>query len=69
MLFKVTNTLYPKPQVNHTVNIQSGLGLSRVVREKLFLSDSERKITRLCTIVGIALTFNILSLLDPVLNM
>ena len=35
MLFKVTNTLYPKSHLNHTVNIQSGLGLSRVVGEKL----------------------------------
>jgi hypothetical protein len=37
MLFKVTNTLYPKSHLNHTVNIQSGLGLSRVVEEKIFL--------------------------------
>ena len=32
---KVTNTLYPKFHWNHTVNIQSGLGLSRVVGEKI----------------------------------
>ena len=36
MLFKVTNTLYPKSDLNHTVNIQSGLGLSRVVGEKKY---------------------------------
>ena len=30
ILLKVTSTLYPNSQLNQTVNIQSGLGLSRV---------------------------------------
>ena len=36
MLFKVTNTVYPKSHLNHTVNTQSEIGLSRVAREKVF---------------------------------
>ena len=37
ILSKVTNTLYSKSHLNHTVNIQSGLGLSRVGGEQMFL--------------------------------
>ena len=33
----MTNTLYQKSHLNPTVNIESGLALSRVVAEKIFL--------------------------------
>ena len=36
LLLKVTNSLYPDSHLNPTVNIESGLGLSRVFGEKIF---------------------------------
>ena len=39
-MLKVKNTLDPKSHLNHTVNIQSGLGLSEVVGA-IFLTDSD----------------------------
>ena len=69
ILLKVTNSLYPKSHFNPTANMQSGLGLSRVVGENNILTDFGRKATRLHLVAVIALTFISLSLLDSVLNM
>ena len=69
MLLKEINTLYPKSYLNHTVNIQSRLWLSRVVGEKNIWTDSERYTTRFHMVAVVVLTFNSLSLLDLVKNM
>ena len=58
----MTNTLFLKSHLNHTVNIQSGPGLSRVVGEKI------PQTSRLHVVAVIALTFHSLSLRDPVLH-
>ena len=44
MLSNITNTLYPKLHLNHTVNIQKGLVLLRVVGEKIFQQHLKGKL-------------------------
>ena len=64
-----SDTLYLKSHFNHTVNIQSGLGLSRVVGEKICLQILKGKQQDFMWWQGLHLYFNSFNLLDPVLSM